>query len=118
MSQADTIIYWLHPRKMRPPHQVTDAERALALRDGLKKFGWKKGSPALLGYWDHGRIQLISGSHRWAACMSLNIRIPVYVVGREYLRRIWGTEQWVKLVAHPPKVMCDTKIYGGEGNDS
>jgi ParB-like chromosome segregation protein Spo0J len=97
------MFRWLNPRHCVPPHRVTHEERLIALVDSLSSDGWKPGEPALIGYEEpDGTIQLVSGSHRWAAAAHLDLPLPVYILPRAHMDAIWGTDAWVALLAHPP----------------
>ncbi len=98
----ETAIRWLSPEACDPPHRVTHPEHYEALRDALRS-GWEADAPACLGYlWDE-RVQLISGSHRWAACRDIGQKIPVAMLSYEWVKSIWGTDAWLTLIANPPK---------------
>lgn len=96
------MLRWLATTECAPPHRVTDWDKCYALRDGLKETGWRHDCPVLLGYPFEGTVQLISGSHRWAAARLLERSCPVWVLPYETVAELWGTEAWVELVAQPP----------------
>jgi hypothetical protein len=103
------MIEWLRPEDCAPPHRVTCDRHAQALTRSLATDGWMIGKPALLGYTggphDGPRVQLISGSHRWAAASALGMLIPVYVMTYEQVFDMCGTDAWVHALAHPPLVL-------------
>lgn len=95
------MIETLNPELCLPPHRITHWEKFEFLKSQLKK-GWKRGTPVLIGYPFSGKIQLISGSHRWHAAMELGISIPVWIVTWSYLEEIWGTDEWIHFIKNPP----------------
>ena len=98
-------IDWLDPKQCDPPHRVTHRDRFRALVESLERDGWRTGEPACLGYRrETGRVQLVSGSHRWAACRVLRRRIPVAVVSERQAYAWWGTASWVGWLRQPPIV--------------
>lgn len=98
-----TPYEWLRPEQCDPPHRVTDEDRLGALVEALTD-GWGVGQPALIGYHIDGRVQLISGSHRHAAARINDQRIPVKVYSCSFIQSIWGTDDWLTLLASPPTV--------------
>jgi hypothetical protein len=93
------VINWLHPRLCLPPHRVTHPEKYEQLLEAFQSHGWDCGHPVLLGYpWD-GKVQLVTGSHRWQAALDAGIDIPVDLRSYGYMRSIWGTERWVTLIS-------------------
>lgn len=64
-------IRWLSPSDCIPPHRVARPEQVEVLASEFIKNGWGSGYPALVGYLDMNyrgsKVQLLSGSHRWAA---------------------------------------------------
>ena len=66
-------------RDCKPPHGVHHEYRRIRIANSLHGEGWK-GRP-LLGQRYNGRIQLWTGSHRYAAAHSLNLAIvPVVLI--------------------------------------
>lgn len=95
------MITWLDPAACDPPHAVTHEDKLELLIDSLRN-GWN--GPALLGYRLRRRIQLISGSHRWAASAFLERTLPVEVMSYSYVRGIYGTPKWLELMVSAPMV--------------
>ena len=81
-----------------PPHRVTHPEKLNELISDFKRFGWNNNKPKLIGYWFRGKIQLITGSHRWFAAEETQTQIPVKIYDYAYIESIWGTDKWVKLI--------------------
>ena len=78
-----------------PPHRVTHDEKQQALAASLCKRGWH--GPPLIGYrTDDGRIQLLSGSHRYAAAAQVQqMTLPVRVYPEWFVRALQGdTDRW------------------------
>ena len=69
----------VHPNMCEPPHRPTHPTKTNFLMRKFLAGGWDASRPALVGYWDDDGIQLISGSHRWAAALDANITMPVVV---------------------------------------
>jgi hypothetical protein len=97
-------IEWIDPICCNPPHAITHWEFYCELVTTFRKEkGWRKGTGALIGHeWLFHRIQLISGSHRWAAAKTVGILIPVVIYKYDELFNIWGTEQWIEWINNPP----------------
>lgn len=89
-------IRWLRVEDCDPPHGVTHQEHASKLIASIINFGWN--DRPLQGYKLHDRIQLLSGSHRYAAAKWLDIYIPVVLYEYDYLCSIWGTDEWGKIL--------------------
>lgn len=89
------------PIQCLPPHGVTDPEKMYALANSFATRGWE-GEP-LIGYRiEDGRIQLLSGSHRWAAARLMRKRvIPVRVYPEWYVQALWDTPQWRTIAGRP-----------------
>lgn len=100
----DRTITWLGTDQLDPPHRVTHPEHADALTADMARVGWRMGAPACLGYDLNGRVQLISGSHRWEACRRLGRLMPVVVMPYAEVAALWGTDAWVSMVLNPPAV--------------
>lgn len=74
------FFFWLEPVSCDPPHGVSHPEKVQALADAFDRTGWGVSCPVLVGYPLDGRVQLLSGSHRWAAATHARIQIPVVIV--------------------------------------
>ena len=81
---------WLHPTRCKPPHKVTHPEKLEQLIVDFQLFGWMDSHPHLVGYRVLHTIQLLSGSHRWAAARVVGIDIPVVVVPHQQVWDAWG----------------------------
>ena len=92
-----TRVKWINPKFCTPPHRVTHPDKFIDLCEQFTKNGWNTEEPALVGYQYMG-IQLISGSHRWAAAINSNIKIPVIIYPYKTILRIWGTDDWLQLL--------------------
>jgi hypothetical protein len=99
------MIEWLKPEQCWPPHGITHPDKLADLITIFKERGWGYGYEALVGYmtYDCQRhqwgLQLLSGSHRWAAAIEAGIRIPVVVLSDETVERAWGhPEMWRTLM--------------------
>ena len=95
------ILTWIHPCKCIPPHRITHWDKFTDLKNNLSN-GWDSACPVLIGYLFENKIQLISGSHRWAAMLELNKEIPVFVMDYEVVLSIHGTDTWVNMMSNPP----------------
>jgi hypothetical protein len=90
-------VTWIDPNICDPPHRVTHPDKFLELVEMFSDKGWDTSKPVLLGY-TLDKIQLISGSHRWAAANEVNIKIPVVVYSYDEIADIWGTDAWLDLL--------------------
>lgn len=100
MAQVFVKVSWLSPHNCVPPNYSTRPERLKELVADLKQ-GWNINRyPKLVGYeLANGRVQLISGTHRWAACNELKHRMPVVVFPRDVVFECWGIpDKWKELM--------------------
>lgn len=81
-----------------PPHRVTHPEKLRQLIDEFRVSGWNISKPKLIGYSFYDKIQLITGSHRFAASQVTGTLIPVKIYSYSYIESIWGTDEWVNLI--------------------
>lgn len=88
------------PDGCMPPHKVSYPEKVTKLLESFTREGWAKDEPALVGYrWENGKVQLITGSHRWAAAAEINLAIPVELVSDKEVLDAWGDlDKWKKLL--------------------
>lgn len=103
---VDKAVVWIETWRCDPPHRITHPEKYDELRSEFIARGWGDGCPALLGYSLDGRVQLVSGSQRWAAAHDAGLKqIPVVVVSYDDAREFWGSDQWIAWVQKPPMVV-------------
>lgn len=93
-------VTWLPPQICRPPHRVTHQTKLIELANIFLASGWDPTKPSLVGYKEpDGAIQLLSGSHRFAAAMLANIKIPIRVYSYNEIRAAWGDiTTWQKIM--------------------
>lgn len=94
MMTQPTLVN-VSPAGCVPPHGITHPDKLDELTTALTLTSWD--GPALVGYrvWLGGRIQLLSGSHRWEAVRASNLAIPVVVWDRESVEEAYGDlERW------------------------
>ncbi len=91
---------WLSAFECLPPHAVTHPIREWDLCRDFRRAGWDLSCPALVGYLSQGRVQLLSGSHRWAAARRAEIKMPVVVVTINVVARARrdGRDAWQRLM--------------------
>ena len=79
-----------------PPHSVSRHNDVIDFANEFATNGWGPGYPNLLGYPWEGKIQLLSGSHRWAAAKMAGLEsIPVLVYPYKDIEYAWGnSEHW------------------------
>jgi ParB-like chromosome segregation protein Spo0J len=94
------MITWVDPYQCRPPHRVSHPEKVAKLAAAFYTDGWGAGFPALVGYPHYGKIQLLSGSHRWVAAQRAQLRrIPVVIYPLELVSDSWGDlPLWAELM--------------------
>jgi len=123
---ADPI--WVDTEDCLPPHRVARPEQVIDLAEQFARFGWDTTKPALVGYfsafvhisgprslfspkatWDITKpIQLLTGSHRYAAAVMAKIKIPVVLLLEDVVRNAWGDlQEWDYLMK-----MGDTQYVG------
>lgn len=93
-------VEWFSPTVCTPPHRAQRLEQVDDLAEAFSLMGWNPAAPALIGYrWGSG-IQLLSGSHRWAAAMKSKLdRIPIVLIDYLEVHRAWGdVELWKKVM--------------------
>ena len=89
----------LHPSQCEPPHKITNFDHYDTLVQDIAENGWDMRCPDLKGYTFLDKVQLLSGSHRWAAANAIGIKIPVQVYTFEEVEKAWGNlEGWKELM--------------------
>ena len=89
----------LKPELCDPPHKITHPEKFEYLVEKFTNEGWDYNHPYLIGYNYLGKIQLLTGSHRWAAAMEAEIEIPVVIESKEKVYSCFGDlEKWNELM--------------------
>lgn len=92
-------VDWVSVAECDPPHGVSHPDHAIELANQFAASGWDPSCPALVGYPWQGRIQLLSGSHRWIAAGIAGIQIPVVIVPFKHVDRCWGDlRAWATLM--------------------
>ena len=85
------------PGAVTPPHKVTRPEQVDFLAAAIEEYGWQ--GPPLVGYRVDGGVQLLSGTHRHAACRRLGFAMPVVLREFEDVKAAWGDlEKWKQLM--------------------
>lgn len=94
------FVATLSPLSCRPPHKVTHPEKMDDLYDAFQKLGgWDPTRPRLIGYPNGRAIQLLTGSHRWAAALRAHILIPVSIVPLEAVKDAYGDlDKWAAIL--------------------
>lgn len=88
-------LIWATPAACQPPHTVGRPEQVDSLMTMFVESGWDHTKPALVGYRFNGTIQLLSGSHRWAAAHRVKLAIPVVVWNYQDIELAWGDlDKW------------------------
>jgi len=99
------LLAWMEPDDCIPPHRVGHFDKFDELTEIFlkKEGGWDLNEPVLIGYPFEGRIQLLSGSHRWAAAKKAGIKIPVLVRQRSKIEEVFGNlDEWEKVMRSVP----------------
>jgi hypothetical protein len=100
------MITWLPVEACDPPHGVARPDQVVDLANAFVRGGWGRGQPALVGYRYEGRVQLLSGSHRWAAALLAGLeRIPVILREEADVRTSWGVNDltaWKQIMTSEP----------------
>lgn len=97
-------VSWIEPSLCDPPHKVTHPEKFIDLCGAFCGEGWDINEPPLLGYPIDNKIQLISGSHRWAAALEANIKIPIIVYSYDWIYEIWGSDTWLHILENAKNI--------------
>lgn len=98
-------IQWVNPNWCLPPHRVARPEQVENLVGEFRTDGWADGQPSLVGYeLGLGTIQLLSGSHRWAAAIIAPLPlIPVVIYPYSLIQKFWGSLiPWAQIMDAPP----------------
>lgn len=101
-------VNFLLPDECLTPHAVTHEEKVSDLSNEMAIRGWN--GRALLGYPWEDAFQLLSGSHRYAACAMLRRPMPVYIIPYEHVADCWGTSAWPMMMARTPWVSAPAPI--------
>lgn len=101
------IITWVNPDECEPPHKITHWDKYQQLVSEFQRDGcWGIDHDVLTGYYIGDKIQLISGSHRWAAAKEADIMVPVMIYDYDEIQESWGTERWVVNRERIPYISC------------
>ena len=100
------MLKWLPVTLCDPPHSVSRPNQVVDLANDFHETGWY--GPALVGYPLNGRIQLLTGSHRYAAArLSEKDQLPVYLVSLAEVEAFWGNVgQWKRILNSAPHVIA------------
>jgi hypothetical protein len=88
----------LHPGDCDPPHDLDmtpgsrDWIKVEMLKAAFLKDGFDPTKPALVGYPLNGKVQLLSGTHRWWAAREIGMFLPVRLLLRSVWESKWGTD--------------------------
>jgi hypothetical protein len=115
MERRANHFIWVSAEDCDPPHGLDmswkhDAEKVAALTEAFKTNGFDKNMPALIGYPNEGRIQLLSGTHRHLAAKQAGIKLPVVIVLRSIVEASWGTDKWNDLIEDIPVNKLENSI--------
>ena len=89
----------LAPESCVPPHRVTHEEKREELRAAFLEGGYSATEPRLVGYRTGGVVQLLTGSHRWAAARVTGTVLPVVVFPEGVVRHAWGNlPEWTRIL--------------------
>lgn len=106
--QARALPYWWVATAIcDPPHAVGRPEQVEVLAHALRD-GWGSGYPALVGYVYGDRVQLLSGSHRFAAAIRAGRwSVPVAIRPWHVVEAAWGDlDRWAEVMAAPTVREC------------
>lgn len=100
------MLKWLPLTLCDPPHSVSRPNQVIDLANDFQETGWY--GPALVGYPIEGRIQLLTGSHRYAAAsLCKKQTVPVYLVRLSEIEAFWGNlDQWSRILNSAPHVVA------------
>lgn len=108
------MVIWLSTEDMDPPHgidmsSVRDSEAVFAMVRDFETHGFDKSRPALIGYPLNGRIQLLSGSHRYVAAQLTGTKLPVTLWLQSDIHGSWGSlEEWARVMRDIPVAELET----------
>jgi len=109
-----SIVQWIHPSDLDPPHGLdlvhgSDLHRCLSLFEAFQTAGFDRTRPALVAYPLHGRIQLLSGTHRLQAAVWADMALPVVFWLRSSIEAAFGNlDQWFTVMKEIPVVELET----------
>jgi hypothetical protein len=77
--KKESMGEWVHVDSVEPRHEARDRSHLDAILSSMKSRGWD--GPPLVGYsLGEGRVQLITGSHRYHAAVSELKKVPVRII--------------------------------------
>jgi len=106
-SRLARQVVWIGADDCDPPHGLDmatehDAGKVEWLTVTFKENGFDPKMPALVGYPNGNRIQLLSGTHRHLAAKIAGIKLPVTLWLRSDVEERWGTELWPDVIKDIP----------------
>lgn len=102
------MFVWLDPSDCDPPHSLDlspgsrDSYKVEWLTEAFARDGFDPDEPVLVGYPLHGRVQLLTGTHRHEAARRAGIRLPVRLILRSVWSAAWGTPRALDLTRDIP----------------
>lgn len=98
----ERALIWVSTSDCDPPHAADDAKMKIFV-EKFERAGFDPDHPAVIGYPFNGRIQLLSGSHRFAAAKRLGLLLPVTLWLSSDVEKAWGNlEEWAKVMRQIP----------------
>jgi hypothetical protein len=106
--EVSMIAIWVPWTVCEPPHVVTHPNKLDELIVAFKWKGWDLNRDALVGYMRDGRIQLLSGSHRWEAARRTDNDVPVVIRSEAEVREAFGDlGRWNAIMTPIPAKLVD-----------
>ena len=96
-------VIWLDPVDCDQPHPSCHADKLATLLEAFRRDGFDRTHPALIGYPLEGRVQLLSGAHRFEAARRLGMKLPVVLWLRSSIEVAWGDlDKWAQVMEAVP----------------
>lgn len=98
----ESVIYF-DVKDCIPPHSVKDFKKVERFIKIFENEGFNKNEPCLIGYPWEGKIQLLSGSHRYKAAEIVGLQLPVVLWLRSDVEKSWGDiNSWKEIMKEIP----------------
>jgi hypothetical protein len=115
MERKARSFIWVDPSDCDPPHGLDmegerDANKVALLAAAFEANGFDLDMPALVGYPNEGRIQLLSGTYRHLAASQAGIQLPITLWLFSDIQEMWATELWEEVMRDIPVCLLEEYV--------